>query len=167
MGGRWGCWSLHQVSLNIQGSAWAPGQGTRGLSKAGGGGQRGTGSCCIWGSLGFSEPLVDVLGSSGQELIRADRSGSQSRAYLVVGSCLPSSPSNQLFGPTRRGYRFTQASPGPAMHWWILNRTAEAAYSLGWEGCVFFSFPGPSLFVGGGACILVVESKDPWNKSLP
>lgn len=57
--------------------------------------------------------LIDMLGSSGQELIREDRPGSQSHAYLVVGSSLPPSPSNQLFGPTRRGYRFTQASQGP------------------------------------------------------
>lgn len=67
----------------------------------------------VSGSPGFSESLVDMLGSSGQELIREDRPGSQSHAYLVVGSSLPPSPSNQLFGPRRRGYRFTQASQDP------------------------------------------------------
>lgn len=102
-----------------------------------------------------------MRGSSGQELIREDRPGSQSRAYLVVGSSLPPSHSNQLFGPTK-GYRFTQASPGPAMNWWIPNTKQQRLPLLSGERAVSsFHSQGQVFFVGGGACILVVESKVP------
>ena len=75
---------------------------------------------------------------------------------------------NNLIEKKFRGKQFKeriQIHPGqPRAHHELVDpnhKTAEAASSLWWESCVFFSFPGPRFFVGGGACILVVDSKDP------